>query len=278
MLEKHKSDLLGYFFRFPEHRDNIIKHSYNRSIADHLARMLISDEQYDNPSSPEEFGAEKRDMITRLIDKLHSMTLNADPGNSIEGIMNCSYVLCYLVENKQYYDYFLSESVLARLFRLAASSNPISLRSVLSLMITLNKQKCHVESSSSMGGKSSGEAKETEIEFKNLVKCSVEYLGYAEKYLMEENKNKELKTPYGESLVPLGLDRLKIVEWILSLIPLDEETIVNKLLELNMGGVLLLLMKKYYMNTVLHQRVYKIFEEALKSNVENYIEPVLFSS
>jgi len=235
--------------------------------------MLLNDEQYDSPSAPEEFGPQKRDIIARLIDKL-------DPSNSIEGIMNCSYVLCYLIENKQYYDYFLSESVLVRLFKLAASSNPMSLRSVLTLIMIFNKQRSHPENSSSMGGRSSGEAKETKMDFTNMVKCSVEYLDYAKRYLIEENKNKELKTPYGESLVPLGLDRLKVVEWILSLIPLNEETIVNKLLELNMGEVLLSLIKKYYMNTVLHQKVYKMFEEALalKTNVENYIEAVLFSS
>jgi chemotaxis protein histidine kinase CheA len=270
ILEKHKYDLLEYFLRFPEHLDNIIKHSYNKSIADLLGKMLVNDEQYDSPSVPEEFGTQKRDIITRLIDKL-------DSKNSTDGITNCCYILCNLVDSKQYSAYFLSEPVLVMLFKLAESPNPISLRGVLTLMIILNRQKSYMENSSFSGVRSSEEGKETEMDFTNVIKCSVDYLNYAKKYLTEENKNDQIKTPYGQDLLPLGLDRLKVVEWILSLISFNEETIVNKLLELNMGEVLLSLIKKYYMNTMLHQKVYKIFEEALKTNMENYIEAVLFN-
>lgn len=267
ILEKHKTDLLKYFFRYPEHLDNMITHSYNKSIADLLGRMLVTDDQYEGAA--EEYGPQKREILDRLIDKM-------DPENATDDITNNCYILCGLVDSKQFVDYFTGAEVLGKLFKLAASPNPISLRGVLTIMIILNRQKIPTEAPGFMGMRASEEAKETEADFSEVVRCSVGYLEYGKKYLQEENKNKEVDMPYGESLIPFGLDRLKVVEWIFSLIPLKEEAIASKLLELNMGEVLLSLIGKYYMNTVLHQKVHKIFDEALKTNMETCIEAVYF--
>eukprot|EP00826_Nyctotherus_ovalis_P060834 TRINITY_DN8588_c0_g2_i11.p1 TRINITY_DN8588_c0_g2~~TRINITY_DN8588_c0_g2_i11.p1 ORF type:complete len:230 (+),score=81.08 TRINITY_DN8588_c0_g2_i11:1298-1987(+) len=220
----------------------MITHSYNKSIADLLGRMLVNDDQYEG--AVEEYGPQKREILDRLIDKM-------DPENTAGDITNNCYILCVLVDSKQLIDYFTDAEVLNKLFKLAASPNPISLRGVLTIMIILNRQKIPTESSGFMGMRVSEEARETEADFSEVVRCSVEYLEYGKKYFQEENKNKKVDMPYGESLVPFGLDRLKVVEWILSLIPLKEEAIANKLLELNMGEVLLSLIKKYYMNTCL---------------------------
>lgn len=82
--------------------------------------------------------------------------------------------------------------------------------------------------------------------------------------------------PFGDSVIPFGLDRLKIVEWLQSLISLKDPTVCIKLIECEIPKLLLTLMKKYDMNSVLHYKIYKIFEETFADNPETacYTEAV----
>lgn len=270
ILEKYKPRFLGYILRYPEHLNNIIKHSESKSIADLLGRLLVNDDQYDSSSTTDEYASQKREIINHLISKMEAK-------NSIDEITNSCYILCTLIDSKQFFDYFVSEPVLKRLYEIGISANPMSLRGVLTLMVILNRLKFSLEIPSFVGFESSEyEKKEDAPDFINVIKFSVDYLEYAKEYLEKPNESKVLEMPFGGAVTPFGLDRLKIVEWICSLLSLKENTIANKLLELDMGSVLLSLIRKYDSNTMLHLKTFKIFEDALKINTDVYIKAVFF--
>jgi hypothetical protein len=75
-------------------------------------------------------------------------------------------------------------------------------------------------------------------------------------------------------VTPLGFDRFKIVEWLHALVQLHDEQICKKLGELSFPQCLLEMMLTYVMNSFLHLKIYSIFEEAIKTQLEDYIKTV----
>jgi len=80
--------------------------------------------------------------------------------------------------------------------------------------------------------------------------------------------------PCGENVIPFGLDRLKIIEWLQALILMRDEAVCAKLNELEIPKLMLSLIKKYDLNSVLHLKVYNIFCDAVNSNNDAYFEAV----
>jgi len=78
----------------------------------------------------------------------------------------------------------------------------------------------------------------------------------------------------GIKVKPLGLEKLKVVEWIHSLMIFKDKQIGEIFAELKLPELLLTLMKTHYMNSFLHLRVNKIFEEAFKMADELYFNTV----
>jgi hypothetical protein len=83
-----------------------------------------------------------------------------------------------------------------------------------------------------------------------------------------------LETTFGETLAPFGLDRMKMLEWISALISLKEESVSVKLSEAEIPKLLLLLARKYDMNSILHLKISQIFTEAINVDVPSYTEAV----
>ena len=119
------------------------------------------------------------------------------------------------------------------------------------------------------------EEKKEPPNFTHLIKYSVDYLEYGRDYLERINDNKTLSTHYGGNITPLGADKLKVIEWIESLIKFKDNDILNKLLELNIGSTFLTLMKRYEMNTIAHHKIYSIINDSIKTNEEIFIEIVV---
>lgn len=76
--------------------------------------------------------------------------------------------------------------------------------------------------------------------------------------------------------MPLGFDRFKVVEWLYALVQLHDDEVCKKIGELEFPQYLLQMMLSYEMNSFLHLKVFNIFEEAIKSGLENYIKTVRF--
>lgn len=75
-------------------------------------------------------------------------------------------------------------------------------------------------------------------------------------------------------MTPFGLDRLKIIEWLNSLLSLKDDTICNRIGELEFPKLLLNLMKQYDMNSFLHLKIYNVFVEAIKMEAPLFLQTV----
>lgn len=79
-----------------------------------------------------------------------------------------------------------------------------------------------------------------------------------------------MTSQFGAQIIPLGLDRLKVIEWFNALISLKEGSIAEKMNELKIPEFLLSLIGKYDMNSLLHLKIYTIFNEAMTMEGDAY--------
>jgi len=271
LLEKRKSDLLDYIFHVNSHMNNILKHSYNKSISEILGKIVSNEDRFGGSGIVEEFSEEKHMIVEALVEKM-------GPKNSSEDITNNCYILCTLIDNKQQLSYFMGKPVLEKVFSYAASDNPMSLRAALTFLIIIYRLKSlpapPAETPAFLGFVHEAEPQKTEEipDFKDLLDLSISFADYAKKYLEEPNKNSNQDMQFGDSVIPFGLDRLKVIEWLQSLISLKDEAVCKKVTEIEFPKTLLGLMRKYDINSVLHYKVFKIFEDALTCGNEDYID------
>jgi F0F1-type ATP synthase delta subunit len=134
LLEKRKLDIMQYIFQYKEHILNILKHSYNKSIAEILSKILSNEDKYLTGITGEEYSKEKQEILRLMIEKM-------SPNNSIEDITNNCFILCTLVDTKQQMQFFMSDEILKKVFSIATSQHPMSLRAGLTYFITLNRLK-----------------------------------------------------------------------------------------------------------------------------------------
>jgi len=78
-------------------------------------------------------------------------------------------------------------------------------------------------------------------------------------------------------MTPFGLDRLKVIEWLQSLLSLKDDNICKRIDELEFPKLLLNIMKAYDMNSFLHLKIYNLFVEAIKMEMSTYLEAVLIN-
>lgn len=94
--------------------------------------------------------------------------------------------------------------------------------------------------------------------------------------LLKDDIIHKFDTQYGAQIAPAGNHRIKILEWMHSLIYLKDDRICQKFQEIQLPKVLLLLMKKYDMNSLLHLKCYNIFSEAVGLDTDLWAETVKY--
>jgi serine/threonine-protein phosphatase 6 regulatory subunit 3 len=251
LLEKHKDKLLDYLFEHKEYIENMIKHVYSTSIANNLSTIIINEVGY--VETVDKYSVEKHSIIDELIKKMEVENVPED----IEG--SCS-VLIKLITGKQYIDYFTKEQTMKSIFNLAKSSNVVSLSESLNLVKSIYQLK------TGTGESNVNDTMEDIPGYSVVIKHSTGYLDFAKRYLEIPNKNLTIETPYGTNIKPFGLYRLKIIDWLQSLILLKEPTIYEKLESINMASTLMSLVKQYNMNSILHCRVLEIFKQLISTH------------
>lgn len=266
LMESCGAKLSRYVLQSEACVSSLISHSYDKSIADVVARLVTIDEEKD------ELLKEKQKVVSRIIEELN-------PENTPESIFNNGYIICMLADTRQHLDYLLSEEALNKLFEYAKAGNPISLRSVLTFFMVLYRLKTMqpqstidtIETVFNMNSKSKLP------DFAHLADLSADYLRHAKAYL-EAAVTVRLPMSSGYSVLPLGLDKLKVVEWLQLLISLRGGLIWSRLAALNFPSILLSLVRRYDMNSILQQKVLRVFEAAINTNISAYIETVLLQS
>jgi len=79
---------------------------------------------------------------------------------------------------------------------------------------------------------------------------------------------------YGSEVPLLGFDRLKIVEWLSDLVQLQSTEIAQQLTITGLPQLLLQMIETYEMSSLLHTTIFKVFNEAIKTNDKNFIDAV----
>lgn len=139
IIEKRKIDLLDYIFTYREHIYNILKHGYNKSVADVLSKILSNEDKFITGATGEEYEIEKREVLDKMISKM-------EPTNTVEDITNNCFILCNLVDNKQHLSYFLNPDVIKRIYQIGVSGHPMSLRACLTFFMTMIRTKLSASS------------------------------------------------------------------------------------------------------------------------------------
>eukprot|EP00826_Nyctotherus_ovalis_P039470 TRINITY_DN3800_c0_g1_i5.p1 TRINITY_DN3800_c0_g1~~TRINITY_DN3800_c0_g1_i5.p1 ORF type:complete len:403 (-),score=73.95 TRINITY_DN3800_c0_g1_i5:706-1914(-) len=256
-----KSELLKYLFRFDKHIDDMIEHVYNRSMSATLWAILKFEKEPGSSVESDVFEADKRKVIEKLVVRLES-------SENPEGAMNISWILCKIVESKQHLKYLMSKEVAERLFASISSKGCISLEAVLNFIMKLYQVKVEVSLSQIFNEIPS---------MKPVLEQSAKFLSKAKGYLESGSKGNTLNTAYGSTAKTLGANKLHIVEWMQALIAVKNEIVVKEVAKLGIGKLLLALVKTYYMNSILHLKVFNIFEDAIKSNFPSYLSTVFLA-
>ena len=108
-----------------------------------------------------------------------------------------------------------------------------------------------------------------------IIEQSIENMPKFKAYLEKENPGPKIDAQHGGQLLPLGFDRLKVVEWLHTLIQLKEPAILKKITEVEFPQLLLNLMDIYDMNSFLHVKIYNIFHDAITSGIEDFAKSVI---
>eukprot|EP01023_Acetabularia_acetabulum_P038939 TRINITY_DN37314_c0_g1_i1.p1 TRINITY_DN37314_c0_g1~~TRINITY_DN37314_c0_g1_i1.p1 ORF type:complete len:314 (-),score=54.80 TRINITY_DN37314_c0_g1_i1:6-854(-) len=87
---------------------------------------------------------------------------------------------------------------------------------------------------------------------------------------MEEGEQQELKVPYGVLKPPLGLKRLKIVEFIATIVSLGDPQSLAKIVEIEVVQRCLDLFRQYPHNSLLHCHVSNMIQSGTSSNEEDF--------
>lgn len=134
LFEKRKNDVLAYIFKFTEHIDNLVLHSYNKSIADVIQKILANESFFRQEDTVDEFAEQKEKILNLIIQKMKTSKTREDINN------NCA-ILCHLIDTKQQIKYFLSDRVIGEIFAIAETMNPDSIVGAFTLLTTLNRLK-----------------------------------------------------------------------------------------------------------------------------------------
>lgn len=161
LLERRRQDFLDYIFRYSEFVENFIRHSYNKSVAEVLSRIISNDDRFSVPLGNDEFVTEKLKILSKLIDKM-------GPDNSSDDITNSGYIIYALVDTRQHLKFFTSEPVLTTIFKFAQSANPMSLRAALTFCVIMYRLKSNPQPPADSGAAFLGFSRPERMLFHNI--------------------------------------------------------------------------------------------------------------
>ncbi len=132
LMERKQLDMLGYLFGFREHVQNLLRHCYDKSIADVLKKVVSNEDKYLSGTTGDEYLPEKMEVISQLVDQMEST-------NSAPVITNSAGLLAGLIDGRQHLGYFNEERVLKRVFSTMVSENPASTCACITYITALLK-------------------------------------------------------------------------------------------------------------------------------------------
>eukprot|EP01022_Parablepharisma_sp_SALTPOND_P016036 TRINITY_DN230_c0_g2_i1.p1 TRINITY_DN230_c0_g2~~TRINITY_DN230_c0_g2_i1.p1 ORF type:complete len:691 (+),score=72.80 TRINITY_DN230_c0_g2_i1:3725-5797(+) len=293
LLNKKKAAILSYLFKSNEHMRNLLKHSYNQSIADLIAKVLRADED----PTKDEFATEKQKLVEAILES------GTDPKSPPELIKSNLKILSMLAQASHSTAFFTSEGLIEKVYKLAIDKDEVGLKTALEYLTTIIKMKLDPSSSFAMFnespifgqlqqrfgiisihyfiinaivGDASEETRHREVDCGNIVRIGAECLAAFKDKLTDLKAEKETETQSGEKAPVFGQDKMALIDWFYTMLRLKDTNLAKKIEELEFPKVLLNLVKTYYMNSTLHLRVYNIFHDVLVSALTPFLEVVIY--
>jgi hypothetical protein len=275
-IERRQLEFLGYIFGFKEHVENLLKHIYDRHVADTIKKIVSNEDRYFAGTTGNEFIYDKMLIIDRLIDML-------DPSNPPESIRNSSYVLCDLIKGKQHLAYFNETKVLKRVFDAVSSGSGCSLCAGIDYLTELLKLNAIGSTTANTDNlyfigydnfEQIEENNEEKLDYSELMILAADCLSTLKDLLLKKGEIK-YGTQFGAKILPFGGDRVKVINFLHALMEIKDDIFCQKFQELEVPSLLLELMEVYYMNTILHTCICKIFTDGIKSGIAFLIDMVM---
>lgn len=232
---------------------SLIKHIYNRSIADSIVKIL-------NDTSPKI--EHKETAIKEIITGIASQ--------DFEGKLNSALVLKDLIDNKNLVAIFQQEDVNNLLFDLVLEEEEdLTKRAALDTINALYKKfPFYVKENGDPFVVNyllkEGEQNEEEKRIMPFVLDLLETKVLDICKLLDNVPSETLDQQYGTTIEPFGATKLQVVKFIKNIIAIGEPTLAIKLS--SYLPVILNYCNKYPWNSMLHNTVESIFEEIFKSD------------
>ena len=248
------------FFKYVFNPDNkvveyLIKHIYNRSIADCLIKIL-----------PEDTESSERNL------KFAIKVINSMETQDHEGKINSAHVLSEIMDTKAYSEVYKSVKVNQRLFELLKSDDDLTVRSTFIFLNALYKKfpfYCSKPTNDKPDDFAklylpTGEQNEEDLvileHIDNLLKHELPTISS----ILYQETTEDLGQQYGEIIKPFGATRIYAVKFISSIIAQG-----NTEYALNLAACLTPLLNyciQYPWHSMLHNHVEMIFNELFKKD------------
>lgn len=274
-IERKQLDFLAYVFGFKEYVEKLLAHIYDRHIADAIKKIVSNEDRYFAGTTGNEFIYDKMLVIDKLIDLL-------DASNPPDSIANSAYILCELIKGKQHLAYFNETRVLKRVFAAVTSKNAHSLcagTDYLTELLRLNSAGSTAANTDNLyfigydNFEQIEENAEEKLDYSELMALAADCLPKF-KELLTKREDRKYETQFGARISGFGGDRLRVASFLCELMEIKNDIFCQKFQELAMPATLLQLMQIYYMNTMLHATVCKVFSNAVKSGIAFLVDMV----
>jgi hypothetical protein len=240
--------------------DYMIKHIYNRSIADCLSKIMISEDLNDQST--------KNLFVEQIIDSI--------PNQEYEGKLNASQVLTDIFEHKNYIELFKSEVVNRKLFAIVQeSSDDLTTRCGFTVLNALyNKFPFFVPKESGnpqnetddfakMYLPTGSQSNDNMIVMPHIKSILDEFLPSINSFLIPKSVGK-VEQQYGQTIKRYGATRIQVTNFILNVISQGVQEFA-----LHLAPCLPTLLDQsveYQWNSMLHNNVEAIFSELFKKD------------
>lgn len=256
LMNHSRSSFFKYVFN-PENEvvEYLIKHIYNRSIADCLIKIL-----------PEDTESSERNLNFAL------KVINSMETQDHEGKINSAHVLSEIMDTKAYSEIYKSLKVNQRLFELLKSEDELTVRSTFIFLNALYKKFPFYYSRPASDSSDdfaklylpSGDQNEEDLVIYDHIDDLLKHELPTIASILDQETSENLGQQYGEIIKPFGATRIYAVKFISSIIAQG-----NTDYALNLAACLTPLLNycvQYPWNSMLHNYVEMIFNDLFKKD------------
>lgn len=253
-INKKAKDIFGYMFSHPELLEKMVVHTYSKSISEVLIKFLT----YDEPEGEEnDIPAQKNRLLSLLIDKL-------GPEETEEDNLNSQDLLVELTDTKSHLAHMMARENLLKIIGFLHSDKQSSQIAALTLLNSIAGHcKGLLAKKTDEDAKQEGEGEEThDSGAESMVALLTQELQFVVKLLQVNPPPPENDTAtYGYPIRPFGLLRLRVVEFLSSVVRLQSQELLDVLRKNGVFRTLLGFLKNFPWNNILHMKINAIFED-----------------